>query len=224
MKLLILVLTLTISSGLFAHGRDTIFIQRETADTPYAFYHAIFIDTGMEFQNQLTRFNFDKYDSATYFEQLTNLRPLKHNNVSLNSFPKKWVALYKLKGKYYLYTPSDFGNHFHFEITDSTTIDFTMEGPEPSRLDKISFVSPTQVVIDRTNYWEGKYVVINLVDKAKGIAVFTFSRTNNSKDGRQVLMIDARKAHMFSTIVNYCPTDKQSEFDFDKIDFKSLLK
>lgn len=222
MKFYIFLLTLFISSEMFAQSRDTIFLLRETAETPYTFYHAVFIDTSVNFKTKLTNFSFNNYDSATYFDQLTRLRPLK--KASLNDFPKKWIALYRLKGKCYLYKPSDFGYHFRFELTDSTTIDFTMEGPEPSRLNKISIVTPTQAVIDRTNYWEGNGVTIKLVDTAKGIAVFAFSPTKYDKEGYQVLMVDARKAHLFPVVVNYCPTDKQPEFDFDKIDFKSLMK
>jgi hypothetical protein len=207
---------------MLAQSRDTIFIQRETADTPYAFYHAVFIDTSMKYKTELTNFSFNKYDSATYFDQLTNLRAFK--KISLNDFPKRWIALYQLKGEFYLYKPSDFGNHFRFELTDSTTIDYTMEGPEPSRLNKITFVSPSHAVIERTNYLEGSRVAIKLVDKTKGIAVFTFGPTKYNKESGQVLMVDARKAYMFPTVVNYCPTDKQPEFDFDKIDFTSLKK
>lgn len=224
MKCYIFLLTLFISSAMFAQSRDTIFLLRKTADTPYNIYHAVFIDTSIKIKAELTNFRFNNYDSSTYFDQLTRLRPLKYNKATLNGFPNKWIALYKLKGKYYLYRPSDFGYHFRFEITDSTTIDYTMEGPEPSRLNNVFFVSPTQAVIDRRNYWEGNGVTIKLVDTAKGIAVFTFNQTKYTKEGYQILMVDARKAHLFPVVVNYCPTDKQQEFDFDKIDFQSLIK
>lgn len=222
MKGYLFLLKIFIASELLSQERDTVFIFRKAADTPDAFYHAVFIDTSMRHKTELTNFRFNNYDSATYFDQLTNLRPLK--KVSIHYFPKRWIALYQLKGKFYLYKPSDFGNHFRFELTDSTTIDYTMEGPEPSRLDKISFVYPSHVAIERTNYWEGNHVDIKLVDKTKGIAVFTFGSTKHYKERKQVLMVDASKAYMFPTVVNYCPTDKQPEFDFDAVDFKSLLK
>ncbi len=225
MKVLLLILALLISSMLLAQQDDTVFLKREVADRPYPFYHAVFIDTGIKFKTELTSFNFNHFDSATYFDQLTNLRPLKNSKTSIkNNFPRKWIALYKLKGKYYLYRPSDLGNLFRFELTDSTTIDFSMEGPEPSRINKVSFPSPTQAIITRTNYWEGKQVSIKIVDQAKGIAVFTFSPTKYNKHGYKILMVDGAKAHLFPIVVNYCQTDKQPEFEFDKIDFKSLTK
>ncbi len=224
MKLYILISTIFISSGLVAQATDTIFLKREVADTPYPFYHAVFIDPGSKFRTELTSFSFCKYDSATYFEQLKPLEPFHGKQTFLNNFPRKWIALYQLNGKYYLYRPSDFGNHFRFEITDSTTIDFSMEGAEPSRLNNISFSSTTQIEIDRTNYWEGKKVIINLLDVAKGLALFSFGPTKYKRAGYQLLMVDAAKAHLFPTIVNYCLTDKQHELAFDKIDFKSLLQ
>jgi hypothetical protein len=35
-------------------------------------------------------------------------------------------------------------------------------------------------------------------------------------------MVSVDKAHKFRTIINYCETDKMSEFEFDEIDFKKL--
>lgn len=99
-----------------------------------------------------------------------------------------------------------------------------MEGPEPSRINEVRFVSPTELIIDRSNYWEGKKVLIHFIDKAKGIAVFIFGPTIYRKEGYQLLMVDASKANLFSTIVNYSNTGKQDEFEFDKIDFKKLTR
>jgi hypothetical protein len=218
MKMHLFFLVLLISSTLFAQQRDTVFIKRTVADTPYPFYHAVFIDTTSESRNALTSFAFDKYDSATYFDQLASLRTLKYSKVSLlKGLPKKWIALYKWKNEYHLYHPSDFGNHYKFEITDSTTIDFTMEGAEPSRLNKVSFLSPTRISVYRSNYWRSKKVQIDIIDKIKGIAVFTISPNKYRKKAHKVLMVDATKAHLFPVIVNYCETDKQAEFEFDKI-------
>jgi hypothetical protein len=223
MKLHLLLLALLISSTLFAQQRDTVFLKREITDNPYPFYHAIYIDSTDEIRNALTSFTFNNFDSATYSYHLERLRPLKRNiNSIVKDFPKKWIALYIWKNDYYLYYPSDFGNHARFEITDSTTVDFSMEGPEPSRLNKLSFLSPTQLLINRSNYWEGKKVNINLIEKSKGIAVFTFSPSKYNKEGYHRLFVDATKAYLFPIIVNYCKTDKQGEFEFDKIDFKRL--
>lgn len=223
MKLRLLSLTLIITTNLLATQPDTFFLKRVVTDTPYKIYHAIFIDTGMSFKTRLLNFNFSNYDSATYFGELKAMPYLPGIKTSIKEFPKKWIALYQWKGKYYLYHPSDFGNHYRFEITDSTSIDFTMEGPEPSRLINVTMPSPSKVIITRKNLWDGQHLEIKMIDKRKGIAVFTFGPTKFNNTPHRVLMVDAMKAHLYSIIVNYCATDKQSEFDFDKVNFKSLL-
>ena len=82
----------------------------------------------------------------------------------------------------------------------------------------------TQIQINRVNYWQGQKVKIDIVDKDKGIAVFTFSPTKFIAKAYKILMVDADKAHLFNTVINYCKTDKIEEFDFDKIDFIKLEK
>lgn len=40
------------------------------ADTPYTFYHAVFIDTNMNFKSELTDLSFNKYDSLDYIQTI----------------------------------------------------------------------------------------------------------------------------------------------------------
>jgi hypothetical protein len=220
MKLLLAFSAFIASLGSYAQ-QDTLFLKR--VSTP-SIYHAIFIDTGSYYREQLTNFNFNHWDSVTYSEQMTLLKPAKNHRSTINHFPKKWIPLYRHEGTYYLYKPSDWGYHFRFEMGDSTTIDHGMEGPQPSRIESISFSSPTRASITRINPWEGRQVNIHVIDVARGIAVFTFGPTMYSKKGYQVLMVDAAKATLFPIIVNYCLTDRQPEWEFEKIDFKALMK
>lgn len=216
---------LLLTQLVLARSGDTVFIKRIIADAPKPFYHAIFIDTTAKARQDLTSFAFNHFDSTLYFEQLANLKSLQLNKVAVSSiFPRRWIALHSWQGKYYLYRPSDFGYHYRFELTDTTTIDFTMEGAEPSRLDAILFSSDNKVKIHRINQWEGRQLTIVIVDREKGIAVFSFGPTRYTKAGYQLLMVDAARAHLFPVIVNYCKTNKQPEFEFDKIDFKTMLK
>jgi hypothetical protein len=183
-----------------------------------------YTDTNLTLTKKLTDFSFGEFDSTTYFEQLEKLRPLKYKKLIPEKFPRKWIPLYQLKDVYYLYRPCDWGNHFRFEITDSTTIDYTMEGPEPSRLNKITFPSNTHTIIERSNYWEGRRVEIKIIDTVKGIAVLTFNPTKYKKFPERKLLIDATKANLFPVIANDCPTSKSFEINFDKTDFDALLK
>jgi len=224
MRHLLLILSLIICLTAKTQVKDTIFLKRILVDTPYHFYNAIYIDTTYRLQNRklITNFSFSNYDSTTYFEELKNLKPLKKVNNLIRGFPKKWILLYKYKDDYYTYVPSEAGENYRFEITDSTTIDYTMEGPEPSKINKITRQTPTKIIIRRDNYWQGNIVKINILDRAKGIAVFTFSPTKYIKSEHKLLMVSVDKASNFKAIINFCETDKVAEFDFDKIDFSKL--
>ncbi|MCA6445033.1 MAG: hypothetical protein IM600_16515 [Bacteroidetes bacterium] len=70
MKFYFFLSCLFISSGIFAQNRDTIFLVRRIADTPYTFYHAVFMDTSMKFKSELTDFSFNKYDSLAYLQTI----------------------------------------------------------------------------------------------------------------------------------------------------------
>ena len=205
--------------------RDTIFLKRVLEDTPYHFYNAIYIDTTIKVGNRksIIDFSFDNHDSTTYFRELETLKPLKKIAGLPKDFPRKWVLLYKYKDEYYTYVPSEAGENFKFEITDSTTIDYSMEGPQPSKVNNIKVLTARKILILRNNYWKGKTVDINIIDKDKGIAIFTFS-TKYNKSGYKTLMVSIDKIQNFKTIINYCKTDKVREFEFDKIDFEALEK
>lgn len=224
MRHLLTILALTICLIAKTQVRDTIFLKRILADTPYHFYNAIYIDIPYRLQNRkpVTNFNFNNFDSTTYFEELKNLKTLNKINNLTPDFPKKWILLYKYKDDYYTYVPSEAGENYKFEITDSTTIDYTMEGPEPSKINKLTRLTPTKIIINRVNRWQGNKVKINIIDTAKGIAVFTFSPTNYIKSEHKLLMVSVDKAGKFKTIINFCETDKVAEFNFDKIDFTKL--
>ncbi len=222
MKLQFLLLATILTAGSYAQKKDTIFLRRHFIRTPETEYFAIYIDTGQHIKKQLTKFTFSEFDSATYFEELAELQPLQKQNIP-SGFPKKWIALYRLKGKYYLYSPSDYGYHYRFEITDSTTIDYGMEGPLPSRLEKIYAASSNRLSIQRENKWLPKQVEIELIDTTRGIAVFTYGFPNANKKPERLLLVDANKVHFFPTVVNH-GTSKTFEYDFDKINFEALLK
>jgi len=224
MKKNFLLFLLLLSFKLNAQSKDTIFLKRTIMYTPFLDYDAIFIDSSLKEKKIITDFRFGDFDSASYFDGLIGLRPLIKHKLPIN-FPSKWIRLYSYKGTYYLYHPSEMGLNYKFEITDSTTKDFVMEGPLPSRINKISLITPSHIVIDRSNPWKGRMVEINIINKEKGIAVFKFRPTKYSLGFDRVLMVDVTKANLFPLINNYSPYNKQfEEFEFDKIDFDKLLK
>jgi hypothetical protein len=211
----------------FTYAQDTLFIKREIADTPYAFYHAIFIDTAnnSEFRKRITDYSFDQFDSTTYFDALHCLeKPANPKNFyQLKGLPRNWVPLFQYKRQYYTYHASDWCCIFRFRITDTTTIDHGVEGPEPSWIKQIDALGQGQFKIKRSSRYGGDEVYITVIDSIKGIAVLQFSPSKFTR-GFQILMVDADKAYLFPTIVNYCLTDRMEEVEFDTIDFSALLK
>jgi len=211
----------------FTQAQDTLFIKREIADTPYAFYHAIFIDTSNTslFRKRITDYQFSQFDSITYFDGLRCLERTTNtvNFDQIKELPRNWVPLFRYKGQYYTYHASDWCCIFRFRITDTTTIDHSIEGPEPSWLQQIHALGKGQFKIKRRSRYIGDEVDITIIDAIKGIAVLQFSPSTFT-GGFQILMVDADRAHLFPTIVNYCVTNRMEEVEFDTIDFTALLK
>lgn len=225
MKLLLTVFFVSI--GLSTHAQDTLFIKRRIADTPYAFYHAIYIDTSENsvFRNRITDYQFNQFDSTTYFDALTCLeRPRLQRRFSpIKGLPRNWVPLFQYKGKYYTYHASDWCCIFRFRITDTTTIDHGVEGPEPSWIKRILDHGKGKFTIERSSLYGGDTVTIHIIDPKRGIAILNFSSSPYT-GGHQILMVDANRAYVFPTIVNYCVTNRMEELEFDSIDFSKLLK
>lgn len=225
MKLLLTVIGICV--GIYSHAQDTLFIKRRIADTPYAFYHAIFIDTSNTslFRKKITSYHFDQFDSSTYFDGLRCLeRPLRNVKFqAVKGLPRNWIPLFQYKGKYYTYHASDGCCIFRFRITDTTTMDYTVEGPEPSWIKQVKDHGKGRFAIERNSLYGGDSVIVQIIDKQRGVAILNFSSSRYT-GGHQILMVDANKAHFFPTIVNYCATDRMEELEFDTIDFSGLLK
>ena len=51
-----------------------------------------------------------------------------------------------------------------------------------------------------------------------------FEYTDESDDYRYQLYIPTEHARKYNMIVNLCKTEKRNEFDFERIDYKKLLK
>jgi hypothetical protein len=202
----------------FSNAQDTVFIKRVITDTPYAFYHAIFIDQSdtSSFRKRITEYRFDHFDSSTYFDGLHCLeRPVKKVYIQPNKeLPRNWVPLYRYQGRYYTYHASDGCCIFRFRITDTTTIDHTVEGPEPSWIKSIKNNGKGKFTIERNSRYGSDKVTIQIIHKKHGIAIINFTQSKYSS-GRKILMVDAAKAHLFPTIVNYCPTNRVEELTFD---------
>ena len=204
-------------------GKDTTFIFKQTIDGEL---QTIFIDNNKNSKayDKISHFNFQYFDNESY-KYSTDY--FKEHQLSLTKAAPlipwaNWVTLKQYKGKFYAYHPCDFLFHFRQSINDTTFIDWTGEGPVASKIIE-------QKKIDNKTYEfkltgisdQDRKIVIHIIDAKKGIAVF--EQTTNGTDKRYYLMIVADKIKSVPIIVNHCPTQKQSELEFDNTDFKTLL-
>ncbi|MBL0913279.1 MAG: hypothetical protein IBJ09_13000 [Bacteroidia bacterium] len=212
-----------ISAGRFLYAQaDTVFIQREYVDDVY---HAIYIDDHKDskYYGYIADFTFSDWDSASYRESLVSLKGIRKRSIS-KTLPRQWCELRAYKGKYYLYAPSDWGNNSRLIISDTTLIEFNMDGAYASRIDSIG--SPA------LNTWELRLTAfdnfrtklrIHMIDAEKRLAVFESDADEYTGPGYYRLMVAADHIRNFPIIVNYCREMKQLEYEFEKIDFEQLL-
>ena len=221
---LLLTLTAPIKSSAQIAVIDTTFLLKEYND---GVLHSIFIesDRNSRYYNYISDYSFDEFDGASFNESLDYLKShqLELQNVSIEDIPRKWIILNQYKGEFYAYKPSDFYFHYKVSITDSAYVDFSGEGPSASKI--LSFQKMGNNTFQFTlegMYSHGRELLIHMIDKKAGVAVFEDSSTEREKI--YYLMVDADKIRDFPLIVNYCESQKHHEFDFDKPDFLKLIR
>ena len=245
-KILVLILFAWHISFVFAQFKlnDTTFLVREVIDSAtmlkktgfgYNYYHAIYFERNKNAKEYkwITDFSFDKfYGKQEYQRDIKSLKMILHKRlkrISMKELPTKWCTLYSLKDTFYVYSPSEYCWNYQFTITDSVVIDKSCE-PTFSAIDTIIKKSKTlyQLKVKSINYLSthneifNRIINIYIIDKQKGIAVFEDDYSGKKKYS---LMVEASRVNSFPLIVNYCKTDKQfEEFEFDKIDYSSLIK
>lgn len=222
MRKFLLSAALTAAGSLLYAQADTVFIGRNYTDD---FYHAIYIDDHKDskYYGRIADFTFSDRDSVSYRESLVSLKGIRKRRIS-GTLPRQWCELRAYKGRYYLYAPSDWGNNSRLIISDSTLIEFNMDGPYASRIDSLG--SPGR------NTWDFRLTVfdnfptrlrIQMIDPEKKIAVFETHNDGESGPGYYRLMVAADGVKNFPIIVNYCRERKQLEYTFESIDFEGLL-
>lgn len=206
---------------------DTVFLLRnKTKD----YYHAIYIEKNRQskFYQWLTDFGFDNYDKEefdTYYRGIKDDSSIKIKRFNRSDLPSEWVPLYSLKGRYYLYAPSDWGNAGRKIITDSTLVFWFMDGPYPIPLSSFRKNSNNQYAltgIGRHSFDSARtQLIIHMIDSKNKIAVWEFPA--ESTRYRYRLYVARENAPNFDMVVNYCKDAKQMEFSFDQIDYSKLL-
>jgi hypothetical protein len=206
---------------------DTTFILREATKD---LYHAVYIERNRSSNpyKNLLGFKFDHYDSVTYNDSYKTMK-IKHRapfkKYDLGGLPQQWLPLYSYKGKYYLYSPSDFGNAGRRILTDSTIVYWSMEGPEPGPLLDFKKVTDNKYTLKAPPFYQfvkNSTINIYIIDPKNRVAVWEDTALPN--DYKYGLYVPVQYARNFELVNNFCKTDKMPEFNFDKIDFKALIK
>jgi len=226
--------TLRILSTLLAIGVTVqLFGQSVEQDTTIIFKkiidgdaHSIFIDRSKDskFYESITRFKFQYFDEDSYAHSTDYL---KKQNITLTKVKPiipwtNWVKIKQYKGQFYAYRPCDFLSHFRQSVNDSTFIDWTGEGPVANKIIGQQKIDHKTYAFQLTGIYDhDRKVIIHIIDAQKGIAVF--EEITNGTYKRYYLMIAAEKIKSVPIIVNYCPTSKQAELQFDAPDFEALL-
>jgi hypothetical protein len=213
------ILTIGTTFQLFGQGigKDTTFIFKDTVDGEL---QTIFIDNNKDskYYDKISQFNFQHFDNDSYKYSTDYFREQKLTLTKAKPVIPwtNWVTLKQYKGQYYSYHPCDFLFHFRQSINDTTFIDWTGEGPVANKITEQKKINNKTYEFNLTGiYDQDRSLTIHIIDKKKGIAIF---EQRIGKDRKVYLMIAAEKIKSVPLIVNYCPTQKQTELEFDAID------
>jgi hypothetical protein len=212
---------------------DTIFISREKSKD---YYHKVYIEKNRlsPFYKDLMDFKMEKFELEAYKQNCLELKkhfPSHLKKYDLTGLPKEWIPLYKYKGKYYIYYPSEEGNMGRRIITDSSMVYWFMDGPDPEPILSAKKINENNWYLDINSYCKNisglkdrpdAKLTIHIIDPKNKIAVW--EDASQPKVDRYELYVPKIYAKNFDMIVNYCLQNKTEEFEFDNIDYPTLLK
>lgn len=205
---------------------DTLFLVREITKD---YYHAVYIEKNRQSAEykRLLNFKMDTTEAAGYHESYLSFKQKVKSRLkkaSIAGLPTQWMPAYRYQNKYYIYSPSEWGNIDRRIITDSTIVYWDMEDPFPELLSLTGHIGNTYT-FKTSHYMSGaksSKLVIHIVDTVTKLAVWEdFSQPLPYRYG---LYIPRGQATRLDMIVNYCAQNKVFEFQFDKIDYAALLK
>ena len=203
---------------------DTSFISRNISR---GIYQAVFIENNpsSKYYNWICDFSFDDSDSLSYQESMNaifkdTLPKFSKPNLSAD-LNRNWCGLETYKNNYYLYAPSDWGNNSNLLITDSTIVEYFMDGPYAYVIERFKRINETTFEFDvRSAYSTTNKITIYEIDKKYQVAIVD-KQENDMHEYK--LLVNKTFARHFPIIVNYCKNQKMREFQFDTPDYLKLL-
>lgn len=148
--------------------------------------------------------------------------------VDLLDLPTDWVPLHLYQNHYYVFDPCEVDMPFRRCLTDSTLAYYSMEFYF-NAIQKLEKKSKSLYYLELEERSENSetditQIYIHIIDIEKKVAVWEYREKDKSK---YELMIPIESAKDFEMIICDCPRHKffnESVFDFDEIDFQTLLK
>jgi hypothetical protein len=204
---------------------DTAFLLKEVGKD---YRHIIYVEKNRQsiFYTKLLDFKMDQSDTNAYIQNCRAFdedlrKPVK--KFRLWGLARQWLPVYKYKGKYYLYYPGDTGVENRKMITDSTICYSNMDGWLPEQMLSVKQSDNKTWVFGMSSFGKAKSTLtIHIIDNKTKLAVW--EDDNRSAAYRYGLYVPRDYAAKFDMVVNYTNGDLPDEFEFDKIDFKALLK
>lgn len=144
----------------------------------------------------------------------------KKHNVS-ETILANWCPLYVLKDKFYVYSPSDWINHYSYSVSDSTLVENTFEGSVPMLMSDYTERSSSEFVINLANK-EPSSLRIKTIDASRGIALWAFTYRDTVE---YTFMVKEQFVKKFPLVVCECGGMKcYLEYKFETIDEKYLRR
>ncbi|MBV9986205.1 MAG: hypothetical protein JO301_00885 [Chitinophagaceae bacterium] len=216
---------------------DTQFLLRTVSDTmdgdkPYHVYHAIYVekDRSREPYRVLADFRYTPTENLSDALDSLKARGAVLKKTDTYGLPAEWVPLYRYKGQYYVYQPSEAGNLCRRILSDSLLVFWFMDEPMPYVLNKATKLNDSTFQVLSTDYLvktpgfiRPEILNIYIIDKTRRIAVWEY-KARSDTGYHYELVIPKSSIPLFDMIVNYSPQEKAGEFDFDSLSFPQLLR
>jgi hypothetical protein len=174
----------------------------------------------------LLDFKLDSNETEWYRQ---NCRDLYQNAVKgakkyrLTGLPRQWVPVYKHAGNYYLYSPAEEGAQGRLMVTDTTVCFMYPDGYYPEQILSATNQGNMNWGLNVFSAVTGKHqIIVHPIDHKMHLAVWS---SLNGGGNRYQLYVPKEYAYHFDMIVNRGDGRvKVPEFEFDKINYKTLLR
>jgi hypothetical protein len=210
---------------------DSMTMQSSPSKIPYFINYdkcnltGVYVDSSSNkvLYSMLRYYNSDGDTYSSMMNDIPGKKKYKLNKKLLTRIPSEMVELGLYQDKWYLYAPSDWGTLGRASITDSTFVDYNMDGPWPKVIKRITETDPGVYILELIGQGSDyKYdLVVRFLDIKRGIFLLGFKNPDGIVYDR--MMCDADKMDQFPCIVNYSPKEKAREFQFDVPDYQRLI-